>query len=235
MLVYLVTNKMNNKSYIGITTRNISRRWYEHKYVKNSCGKLLSKAIEKYGEESFEIQPLASAIDNIENLKELEKVLIEQCQTLVPNGYNLTAGGDGVFGYKHTKEQRQKITESRKGYVCSEETKARMSKSHTGENNHFYGKEHSEETKKRISDAKKGCVGPWQGKQRDEETREKISESLKGRAPPNKGKVYSEEQRKKLSEAQKNRKPITEETKKKLAEATRLSWIARHEKMKQGV
>lgn len=235
MLAYLVINKVNNKGYVGITTRDIKRRWYEHCNSKNSCGKLLAKAIEKYGKDVFEIVPLASAIGNVENLKQLEKMLIEQCKTMVPNGYNLTLGGDGVFGYKQTFEQIQKAIKNRKHYVCSEETKIKMRESHSGEKNHFYGKTHSDETKERISNAKKGCTGPWQGKQRDEETKRKIAESLKGRSPPNKGKTCTQEQRMRMSEAQKNKKPMTEETKRKLSEATRLSWIARRQKLKQEV
>ena len=144
----------NNKSYIGITTRNIERRWYEHKYVPNSCGQLLAKAISKYGEKSFIIEHIASAIGNVENLKELEKQIIQQCGTMAPNGYNLTAGGDGLFGFKHTAEQAAKNRVLRLGVKHSEETKKKMSKAHSGENNHFFGKQHSEETKRKISATK---------------------------------------------------------------------------------
>ena len=52
MQAYMIQNRLNGKSYIGITTRSIDRRWYEHKYVSNSCGKLLAKAIKKYGEDA---------------------------------------------------------------------------------------------------------------------------------------------------------------------------------------
>jgi group I intron endonuclease len=99
MQAYLIQNKLNGKGYIGITTRSIDRRWYEHRFVQNSCGKLLAKAIQKYGEDSFEIKVLASAVEGIDGLKELEKQLIAQHNTIVPSGYNLTAGGDGVFGW----------------------------------------------------------------------------------------------------------------------------------------
>ena len=179
MLAYRITNMSNNKSYVGITTRNIERRWYEHKYVPNSCGQLLSKAINKYGESAFVIEHIASAIGNVENLKELEKQLIEQCGTMVPNGYNLTAGGDGVFGYKHTEEQKKHNDDLKRGTKASKETKEKMKIAHLGENNHFFGKQHSEETKQKIALAKTGKVGPWIGKPRSEETKKKISEALK--------------------------------------------------------
>ena len=167
MLVYRITNTENNKSYVGITTRNIERRWYEHKYVPNSCGQLLSKAINKYGESAFVIEHIASAIGNVENLKELEKQLIEQCGTMVPNGYNLTAGGDGMFGFKHTEESKQA-----------------MSKAKIGKPSSLLGYKHTETAKRNMSEAHKGLPGntkgkpsPLKGIKRSEEVCRKISET----------------------------------------------------------
>lgn len=179
MIAYLVTNTNNQKSYVGITTRSLNRRWYEHKFVKNSCAKLLAKAIDKYGIDSFKIEQIASGFGDIENLKTLEKLLIEQYRTFVPNGYNLTKGGDGVFGYKPSKEQIEKVASLKRGKKASEETKRKMREACLGEKNHFYGKEHSEETKQKISKSKTGCAGHWTGKPRSEETKRKISEALK--------------------------------------------------------
>lgn len=178
MIAYLITNTDNNKQYVGITTRSLNRRWYEHQFVENSCGKLLSKAINKYGIDSFKIEQIASA-KSLEDLKEVEKLLIEQHSTYVPNGYNLTKGGDGVFGYKPSKEQIEKVANLKRGTKASEETKQKMRESHLGEKNHFYGKQHTEESKQKISKMKQGQVGPWLGKQRSEETKRKISEALK--------------------------------------------------------
>jgi group I intron endonuclease len=181
MQAYLIQNKSNGKGYIGITTRSVDRRWYEHRFVENSCGKLLSKAIKKHGEQSFEITVLASAIGDVDNLKELEKQLIIQHNTAVPLGYNLTMGGDGVFGFKHSKESVERMSKTRRGAKMSETTKQKMHEAHLGKKNHFFGKIHSEETKQKISETKQGCAGHWTGKPRSEETRRKISESLKKR------------------------------------------------------
>ena len=150
MQSYIITNKQNGKSYVGITTRKIARRWYEHCYLGNSCGQLLNKAINKYGIDAFEIQVVASA-KTISDLKELEKQLIVQYQTKVPNGYNLTDGGDGLTGYRHTEENKKRNGDAKRGTIHSDETKQKMKDAHLGENNHFYGKSHSEETKQRIA------------------------------------------------------------------------------------
>ena len=228
MQAYLITNKINNKGYVGITTRSLSRRWYEHRFVANSCGQLLAKAINKYGEQAFEIMPIASA-KTLENLKEVEKDLIIQFQTKVPFGYNLTDGGDGVFGFKQSEEQKKRNGDLKRGTKASEETKQKMRVAHSSEKNGFYGKNHTEEAKRKNAEAHMGKVGHWLGKPRNEETRKKISESLKGKV----GKPHTEETKKKLSLAHTGKKqaPPSLETRKKLSLATKKVWEAR--KLKQ--
>jgi group I intron endonuclease len=160
MIAYKITNRINGKSYVGITTNpTLQRRWYSHRFHENSSGKLIHKAIKKHGEENFTIEQIASAIGSLENLKLVEKELIKQLETKVPNGYNLTDGGDGVFGYKHSKESIEKRKAKMVGYTHSEETLQKMSNAHSGENNHFYGKTHTEETKRKNAEAhKKGII-----------------------------------------------------------------------------
>jgi len=227
MQAYLITNKINNKGYVGITTRSLSRRWYEHRFVANSCGQLLGKAIKKYGEQAFEIMPIASA-KTLENLKEVEKDLIIQFQTKVPFGYNLTDGGDGVFGFKQSEEQRLKSANLRLGTKHTKETKAKMREAHSGEKNHFYGKTHTEETKRKNAEAHIGKQAML-GKKHNEETKEKIRQSLIGKA----GKPHTEEAKKKISLAHTGKKQASPslETRKKLSLATKKVWEAR--KLKQ--
>lgn len=233
MLAYLVTNKANQKAYVGITTRSLERRWYEHCFEAKSCGKLLSKAIKKYGKDSFEIQPIASSLGGVDDLKQIERVLIEQHNTLVPNGYNLTKGGDGVWGFKHSPESVERMAARNRGRTHSDETKKRMSEVRAGENNHFFGRTHSEETKAKISATKQGCSGPWAGKSRDEDTRRKISLALTGRP----GHKHTEESRRKIAMARLGKKQTSpsEETRKKLSESIKASWIARRQKAEKGV
>jgi group I intron endonuclease len=227
MQAYLITNKINNKGYVGITTRSLDRRWYEHRFVANSCGQLLAKAINKYGEQAFEIMPIASA-KTLENLKEVEKDLIIQFQTKVPFGYNLTDGGDGVFGFKQSEEQRLKSANLRLGTKHSEETKQKMRVAHSGKNNHFYGKNHTEEAKRKNAEAHIGKQAML-GKTHSAETKEKISQSLIGKV----GRPHTEESKKKLSLAHTGKKQGSPslETRKKLSFATKKVWEAR--KLKQ--
>ena len=218
----MITNTKNGKSYIGITTRTLSRRWYEHCFVPNSCGQLLNKAINKYGKDAFIIEAIASA-RTLEDLKEVEKQLIEQHQTKVPHGYNLTDGGDGVFGYKFTEEQKKRNGDLKRGTKASEETKAKMRVAHSGEKNGFYGKNHTEETKRKNAEAHIGKQAML-GKTHSEETRKKISEALTGQGRP-----HTEEAKKKISLAHIGKKQgsPSPETRLKLSLATKKVWEQR--------
>jgi len=59
MQVYLITNKVNGKQYVGQTHYSLSRRWKEHiDWSKNNRKSVLHKAVFKYGVENFCIEPL---------------------------------------------------------------------------------------------------------------------------------------------------------------------------------
>ena len=95
-LVYLITNAVNNKKYVGIT-RHIKIRIHEHiRYSKNNykVSMYLHKAIKKYGLESFNIRILKTA-KNYDKLNIYEKKFITQFKSNNSNlGYNLTSGGN---------------------------------------------------------------------------------------------------------------------------------------------
>lgn len=96
--IYVITNTVNAKQYIGITN-DLKRRWGRHRQAKD--GQLLHKAILKHGVDAFVFTHFANAFD-VDAAKSIERMLIADHNTLSPNGYNLTEGGDGTFGYKHT-------------------------------------------------------------------------------------------------------------------------------------
>lgn len=103
VILYLITNKINGRQYVGITITTLKQRWSQHK--ANSKGRL-KLAFKKYGYDAFEIQQIASCIGNAEDLKELEKTLIAQYDTY-NKGYNCTLGGEGSVGYRFTPEQNK--------------------------------------------------------------------------------------------------------------------------------
>ena len=220
--IYMHTNTINDKKYIGITYC-VQNRWGKDgsRYlIKKKDGSYVHRyfgaAIQKYGWENFKHEILFDGLTQEEaQLKEIE--LISFYNTNDPSyGYNLTKGGDGIFGYQYTDEDKRKISIAQKENY-----------SHP-ENNPFYGKHHTEETKRKISEAKKGKnTGPDNhnyGKPMSQEVRDKMSVTQKARMsnPDNRpmlGKHHTEEAKEKMRLAKQN---ISDETRKKISEKAKL-------------
>jgi len=157
---------------------------------------------------------------------------------------NLTDGGEGLSGFKHSCESKKLISESKKentynlGKKHTEESKKKMSKSSIGKNlgnTNALGYKHSEEAKDKISEVHKGNIYMLD-KKHSEETKEKISNSGKGRkhseetkmkmSESKKGKTFSDKSKNKMSESKKGNtnklgKKVSEETKMKMSEAAK--------------
>ena len=106
--IYKITNKINNNSYIGLST-HIEDRWKYHRDPYNwnrESNKLLYKAIIKYGIDNFEFEVLEECTSA--ELSEKEKFYINKYDTY-KNGYNMTAGGEDNQGESHPSH---KLTES---------------------------------------------------------------------------------------------------------------------------
>ena len=96
--IYVVSNKVNPKRYVGLTERSIDQRWNEHlrdAYKKKSDGSYLKdytlyRAIRKYGREYFWIEQLEECPSD--KLDEREIFWINYLDTFY-NGYNETKGG----------------------------------------------------------------------------------------------------------------------------------------------
>lgn len=126
-------------------------------------GKLLKRAIEKYGIGFFR-KEILYVFDNEEemNLKERELVVVSK------ETYNLTEGGAGGFGY--INKTRDHITHNRKI----------ANKRNYKDKNWLMGQRHFMLGKSNLS--KKGkLVYDWTGKTHKEETKNKISMANKGK------------------------------------------------------
>lgn len=96
MIIYKITNKINNKVYIGLTKNTLKYRWSRHISESKNINdtKHLYKAIRKYGVENFVIEQIDETND-FEKLGELERKYIKEFNSTDPTkGYNLTAGGE---------------------------------------------------------------------------------------------------------------------------------------------
>lgn len=89
--VYIHTNKVNGKTYIGITRTSLSRRWNNGQGYRNQ---FFYRAIKKYGWDGFKHEIIADNLTEDE-AKELEIDLITLFHSKVnEHGYNITDGGD---------------------------------------------------------------------------------------------------------------------------------------------
>lgn len=92
--VYKISNNINDKVYIGVTTRTIEERFAEHKYrIEERNSIHLYQAMKKYGKENFKIELIDTA-NSKEEMFEKEKYYIKYYDSY-NNGYNLTYGGEG--------------------------------------------------------------------------------------------------------------------------------------------
>lgn len=197
MIVYLVTNLVNGKQYVGQTLKSLRRRWMGHQLA----GSYLYNAIRKYGKEYFNIEVLNICL-NKKAMDSVEKFWIKTLNTLSPNGYNILKGGGdtttlGMLGKKHSEETKRKIGDKKRGIPLpqSEESKLKISEAIRG----VKRKPFSEEWKRNLSLSRLG-------KKRTEEQRKVQSEAIKRWH-----KMKTEEQRKLFSLATTGRKRTEEQ------------------------
>lgn len=130
--IYQITNKINNKKYIGKTEGIPFERWRQHVYdASNDTGFAIAKAIHKYGIENFIFEVIESNID-ANQLNAKEQYYIKLYDTF-NYGYNLTLGGDGCTQYSHSQIKdyfllNKNIEQTAKHFQCSTATVRRVLK-----------------------------------------------------------------------------------------------------------
>lgn len=201
--IYLITNKINGKIYVGKhSTDNLNDGYM-------GSGVVIKKAINKYGVENFTKEYLAFC-DTEDKLNWFEKFYIKKYKAR-DVGYNLTDGGEGICGYIFSYETKQKISCSHKGKHLTEEHKRKLSEIGKGRvvgpetrkklrrilKCRVFSEEHkhkisiskqnpSDETRKKLREVMIGNTY-MKGKHHSEESKEKMSQHMKGRKAWNKG------------------------------------------------
>lgn len=129
--VYVISNCKNNKLYIGITSKTISKRLKTHFEDSNHTNpnnkSHLHNAIRKYGKECFKTELLDKAF-SWRKVCKLETKYIKMMNTKSPNGYNLTDGGEGAVGIKWNQESRRKASKIRKERWAEEDYRKHICK-----------------------------------------------------------------------------------------------------------
>ncbi len=151
-IVYKTTNLINKKIYIGLhRTQNLNDNYL-------GSGKYLKLAIKKYGRQNFSREILMICQTKLQaNFYQIEFIKLFDAKR---KGYNICDGGQGA------------------SKIMDLETRNKISKSVSGENNPFYGKRHSQQTKKIYFI---GEANAFYGKRHSQQARKKISEGNKGK------------------------------------------------------
>lgn len=173
MIIYKATNTINGMSYIGQTIFTLDERRMKHE--RRDDKSYFQNAIESHGKDIFEWEVICEC-STPEELSEKEVFYIEHFNTLRPNGYNLTKGGEGSFWTGDNNPAkldwvRQKISNSKKG--CKREDLSERNKVNKGKTyEELYGKEHADRMKQMASKKNKGKNNPMYGVERTDEQRE---------------------------------------------------------------
>lgn len=113
MYVYKITNKINNKIYISIATKNINFRFKQHVLSSKRGNKTnLHLAIKEFGENNFIVE-LLEKCNSIKELENKEKYWIKYYNSNNYNiGYNMTEGGECLANNKNRKNTTNAIIDN---------------------------------------------------------------------------------------------------------------------------
>jgi group I intron endonuclease len=115
MIIYKITNIINNKSYIG-QTRDLERRIKEHysNAINVKLNRTLYAAIRKYGWINFVFETVEECTNKESNEKEIYYIKYFNTYYGNHNGYNMTEGGETPWNYKISMKELGYIFENRK-------------------------------------------------------------------------------------------------------------------------
>lgn len=131
-IIYVCTNIINGKRYVGQTKFSIKRRWTQHLYKvrhpDSGChSAYFYNAIRKYGENNWNIEIVEDNIETFGGVNAAEEWWIGHfCSNDRRFGYNSTNGGQSC---EFSQEIKDKISKKHKGKILKEETKKKISES----------------------------------------------------------------------------------------------------------
>lgn len=152
MIIYKSTNKITGKVYVGQTIHTLDKRIEGHiKESKLESNRPFMLSINKYGENNFIFETIDSA-NNLDELNDKEIYWINFYNSVLPNGYNVTGGGQGKKMIS-TNELGKRISEGLKNSEKWKKTKNTEKYSETMKKTFFgwnKGKKFTPEHKEKI-------------------------------------------------------------------------------------
>jgi group I intron endonuclease len=144
--IYMLTNKINNKCYIGSAVDLNKRifRYFQKSYLSKNEKLLIVKAINKYGINNFCISILEYTTSLVSDLLQREQYWLDRIQP----EYNILKLAGNSLGYKHSEIAKFIIAHKKLGIKREEKVKDRISESL--KISKFVGHKHSIETKRKL-------------------------------------------------------------------------------------
>lgn len=180
-IVYMHTNLNNGNRYIGWCAGTIEKRWNEHcKAARGKSSCYFHNALRKWGsgDDAWRHEVL-DVVTTESGVKRAEVLWIQQRRTFAYDdgnrGYNETRGGDGILGYHHTPETRE-----------------RLRLMNTGANHPQFGKRGANAGRTFSTETREKMRLAHLGKKRSLESCVKQSETLRG-------KFFSKERKRNIS------------------------------------
>jgi group I intron endonuclease len=135
-IIYLVTNTVNGKQYVGYTSVSLDARRAGHqKAAARGRSTAIASAIRKYGIDAFDWDVIFEH-DDIQWTKDtMEPYFIDWYGTY-EDGYNLTLGGEGTLGVTYGEDFRKVVSKQWRGVPKSKAHKEAIRQS-------LLGKSHS--------------------------------------------------------------------------------------------
>lgn len=200
--IYLIENTVTGSAYVG-KANDVKKRWARHCGAAKDSGAFLYRAMRKYGLSSFVVHTVDQHEDEEYVLRVLEPEWIAYMREMGVHLYNVSEGGRGVTGFRHTDSAKRKMRDAKLGYVPSAEMREKLRAANLGNSP-------SQEARMKISAANRGRSKP----PRTKEHCAKISAAKKG-------KKLSPDHAAKIREAMKSSDcvghPITDEVKERIA------------------
>lgn len=107
--IYLITNKITRKVYVGKTVKPVSKRFIEHKSsAKTGIKTYLYKSIRAHGPENFYIQQIDRCRDEVASRTEQNYIQLFQSHRPM-RGYNLTLGGEGTRPNEESRKHKSEV------------------------------------------------------------------------------------------------------------------------------
>lgn len=168
MCIYKIQNKANGQVYIGKTTMKVHKRWTDHLSSAKRSSTYIGRSLHKYGREGFTFEVIDIA-ETEESLNQKETFYIVHYDSMSPNGYNLTSGGEGssltqevkdrlsfshakLHGRDRSERMEKKFIKQNFPSLYNEMVRLNRSEAQLGKTTWMKGKKHSEESLRKMKE-----------------------------------------------------------------------------------